>query len=106
MLLWVAFVRSGYLGSLSSAVMISVEDKDQTRAEKLQRELTSTVDSVLESSAVKASVLTQTVTQDAGLERQAKANNISTGKAALINRIVAMNGKISFDCWRRCLWRS
>ena len=90
-------VRSGYLSDLSSAIMISVEDKDQTRAEKLQRELTDTVDGVLESSAAKASVLTQTVTQDAGLEQQAKANNISTGKAALVNRIVAMNGKLSFD---------
>lgn len=90
-------VRSGYLSDLSSAIMISVEDKDQTRAEKLQRELTDTVDGVLESSAAKASVLTQTVTQDAGLEQQAKANNISTGKAALVNRIVAINGKLSFD---------
>ena len=90
-------VRSGYLSDLSSAIMISVEDKDQTRAEKLQRELTSTVDGVLESSASKASVLTQTLTQDAGLEQQAKANNISTGKAALVNRIVSMNSKLSFD---------
>ena len=90
-------VRSGYLSNLSSAIMISVEDKDQTRAEKLQRELTDTVDGVLESSAAKASVLTQTVTQDAELEQQAKANNISTGKAALVNRIVAINGKLSFD---------
>ena len=90
-------VRSGYLSDLSSAIMISVEDKDQTRAEKLQRELTDTVDGVLESSAAKASVLTQTVRQDAGLEQQAKANNISTGKAALVNRIVAINGKLSFD---------
>lgn len=90
-------VRSGYLSDLSSAIMISVEDKDQTRAEKLQRELSSTVDGVLESSAAKASVLTQTVMQDAGPEQQAKANNISTGKAALVNRIVAMNGKLSFD---------
>ena len=92
-----SLVRNGYLDSISSAIMISVEDKDQTRAEKLQRELTDTVDGVLESSAAKASVLTQTVTQDAELEQQAKANNISTGKAALVNRIVAMNGKLSFD---------
>ena len=90
-------VRSGYLGDLSSAIMISVEDKDQTRAEKLQRELTSAVDGVLESSAAKASVLTQTVIQDASLEQQAKANNISTGKAALVNRIIGMNGTLAFD---------
>lgn len=90
-------VRSGYLSDLSSAIMISVEDKDTARAEKLQRELTDTVDGVLESSAAKASVLTQTVTQDAELEQQAKANNISTGKAALVNRVLALNSSLKFD---------
>lgn len=92
-----SLVRNGYLSNLSSAIMISVEDKDRDRAERLQRELTNTVDGVLESSAAKASVLTQTVSQDAALEQQAKANNISTGKAALVNRIIAMNSTLSFD---------
>ena len=90
-------VRSGYLGDLSSAIMISVEDKDKARAERIQRELTVTVDGVLESSAAKASVLTQTVEQDAALEQQARQNNISTGKAALVNRIIAANGALPFD---------
>ena len=90
-------VRSGYLSDISSAIMISVEDKDQTRAEKLQRELTDTVDGVLQSSAAKATVLTQTVTQDAALEQQAKENHISTGKAALVNRILTMNDTLSFE---------
>ena len=90
-------VRSGYLSDISSAIMISVEDSDQTRAEKLQRELTDTVDGVLQSSAAKATVLTQTVTQDAALEQQAKENNISTGKAALVNRVLAMNDTLSFE---------
>ena len=35
-----SLVRNGYLDSISSAIMISVEDKDTARAEKLQRELT------------------------------------------------------------------
>ena len=43
-----SLVRNGYLDSISSAIMISVEDKDTARAEKLQRELTSTVDGVLQ----------------------------------------------------------
>ena len=62
-----SLVRNGYLNSISSAIMISVEDKDTARAEKLQRELTSTVDGVLQTSESRASVLTQTLTQDAGL---------------------------------------
>ena len=92
-----SLVRNGYLNSISSAIMISVEDNDTARAEKLQRELTSTVDGVLQTSKAKASVLTQTLTQDAGLEQQARENSISTGKAALVNRVLALNPALKFD---------
>lgn len=92
-----SLVRNGYLDSISSAIMISVEDNDTARAEKLQRELTSTVDGVLQTSEAKASVLTQTLTQDAGLEQQARENSISTGKAALVNRVLALNPALKFD---------
>ena len=92
-----SLVRNGYLDSISSAIMISVEDKDTARAEKLQRELTSAVDGVLQTSEAKASVLTQTLTQDAAREQQARENNISTGKAALVNRVLAINPALKFD---------
>ena len=92
-----SLVRNGYLNSISSAIMISVEDKDTARAEKLQRELTSAVDGVLQTSEAKADVMTQTLTQDAGLEQQARENNISTGKAALVNRVLALNSALRFD---------
>ena len=92
-----SLVRNGYLDSISSAIMISVEDKDAARAEKLQRELTSAVDDVLQTSEAKASVLTQTLTQDAAREQQARENSISTGKAALVNRVLALNATLKFD---------
>ena len=92
-----SLVRNGYLDSISSAIMISVEDKDAARAEKLQRELTSTVDGVLQTSEAKAAVLTQTLTQDAAREQQARENSISTGKAALVNRVLAINPSLKFD---------
>ena len=92
-----SLVRNGYLSSISSAIMISVEDKDAARAEKLQRELTSAVDGVLQTSEAKAAVLTQTLTQDAAREQQARENGISTGKAALVNRVLALNPALKFD---------
>ena len=92
-----SLVRNGYLNSISSAIMISVEDKDTARAEKLQRELTSAVDGVLQTSEAKAAVLTQTLTQDAAREQQARENNISTGKAALVNRVLTINPSLKFD---------
>ena len=92
-----SLVRNGYLDSISSAIMISVEDKDTARAEKLHRELTSAVDGVLQTSEAKAAVLTQTLTQDAAREQQARENNISSGKAALVNRVLTINPSLKFD---------
>ena len=92
-----SLVRNGYLSSISSAIMISVEDKDTARAEKLQRELIDAVDGVLQTSETKASVLTQTLTQDTARDQQAQENNISTGKAALVNRVLAINPELQFD---------
>ena len=90
-------VQNGYLDSISSAILISVEDKDQTRAAKLQQELTATVDGVLQEQAVGAAVLSQTVKKDTALEQKARENNISTGKASLINRVVALNDALQFE---------
>ena len=92
-----SLVRNGYLDSISSAIMISVEDKNADRAQKLQQELASAVDVALQTGESKASVLTQTLTQDAAREQQARENNISTGKAALVNRVLAINPALKFD---------
>ena len=92
-----SLVRNGYLESISSAIMISVEDRDQSRAHRLQQDLSAAVDGILRDSASQASVLTQTVTQDTSLEKQAKDHRISTGKAALVNRILALNNSLSFE---------
>jgi len=92
-----ALVRHGYLDSISSAILISVEDRDQTRAARLQQELTYTVDGVLKDRSSEATVLSQTIEKDASIEKQAKENSISTGKAALISRIMALNDSLTFD---------
>ena len=92
-----SLVRNGYLDSISSAIMISVEDKNTERAEKLRSELASIVDVTLQTEAAKAAVLTQTLPQDKKLEQQARENNISTGKAALINRVLTLNAGLKFE---------
>ena len=92
-----SLVRNGYLSGISSAIMISVEDKNADRAQKLQQELASAVDVVLQTGESKASVLTQTVQQNAELDQQARKNNISTGKAALVNRVLALNSTLKFE---------
>lgn len=92
-----ALVSRGYLDSLSSAIMISVEDQDQDRAFRLRQELTGTVDTVLQSQSSGAAILSQTVDASDRLEQQAMEHHISTGKANLVNQVIAQNDNLSFD---------
>ena len=92
-----ALMRSGYLDSISSAILISVEDGDQTRAARLQRELTTEVDAALQAQSSEAAILSQAVKKDATLEKWAKENHISTGKASLITRIMELNDELAFE---------
>ena len=86
-----ALVREGYMDSISSAILISVEDKDQARAQRLQAELVASVDGVLQAQAPGTSVLSQVLTLDAGTST-VYGSGISMGKAALVNKVLAMNG--------------
>ncbi len=90
-------VRHGYLEEVSSAILISVEDKNTERASKLEQELTTAVGDVLDKQFTAVSVLGQTLVKDEALADKAQANNISTGKAALVERILAMNNKLEFN---------
>ena len=91
-----SLLQHGYLDSISSAILISVEDADTQRAAKLQQELTDQVGSALLNQQSQASILSQTLTSDQQLQDQAAQNNISVGKAALIQTI-QQNGDFTFD---------
>ena len=92
-----SLVQNGYLDSISSAILISVEDSNAQRASRLQADLTSQVDTALQNASANASILSQTFTQDAGLESQAQQNNISVGKAALVQNILSRNSALDFN---------
>ena len=87
-----ALVREGYLDSVSSAILISVEDSDQARAQRLQAELVASVDGVLQAQAPGTSVLSQVLTVDAGTKPVVYGEGLSLGKAALVEKVLAMNG--------------
>ena len=87
-----ALVREGYLDSISSAILISVEDNDQARAARIQQEVVASVDGVLRVQAPNTSVLSQVVAQDAGAGYTWAGGNISNGKAAMVYRVMEMSG--------------
>ena len=95
-----ALVKAGYMDSVSSAILISVEDSDRDRAVRLQQELVAWVDGVLQSQAPGTAVFSQVLTDDAQAPAPEYENfnsGISAGKAALVRRVMEMNGTLALN---------
>lgn len=84
-----SLLQHGYVDELANSILITVEDDDQARGEKLQQELTAQADAALASAQVNGAVLAQTLQNSEELSQKAQEYGISTGKAALIQAIVA-----------------
>lgn len=84
-----SLLQHGYVDELANSILITVEDDDQARGEKLQQELTAQADAVLANAQVNGAVLAQTLQNSEELSQKAQEYGISTGKAALIQAIVA-----------------
>lgn len=83
-----SLLQHGYVDELANSILITVEDNDQARGEKLQQELTAQADAALANAQVNGSVLAQTLQNNQELTQKAQEYGISTGKAALIQAIV------------------
>lgn len=84
-----SLLQHGYVDELANSILITVEDDDQARGEKLQQALTQQADAALANAQVNGSVLAQTLQNNQELTQKAQEYGISTGKAALIQAIVA-----------------
>ena len=83
-----SLLQHGYVDELANSILITVEDDDQARGEKLQQELTAQADAALANAQVNGAVLAQTLQNSEELSQKAQEYDISTGKAALIQAIV------------------
>ena len=84
-----SLLQHGYVDELANSILITVEDNDQVRGEKLQQELIAQADAALANAQVNGAVLAQTLQNSEELSQKAQEYGISTGKAALIQAIVA-----------------
>lgn len=84
-----AMVREGYISDIKNSVLVSVEDSDTSRGQRLQEQITADIAQALEQSAVEAAVLSQTLAEDQSLKETAHQFGISMGKANLIREILA-----------------
>lgn len=93
-----ALLQKGYVDELANSILITVEDEDAQRGEKLQAELTAQADAALANAQISGAILSQTLQMSSELSAKAEEYGISAGKAALIEAIVAgSNGTKTFE---------
>jgi uncharacterized membrane protein YkoI len=92
-----SMVRNGHISELSNSILVSVDSKDAAGGAALQKKLTDEVASLLQTQSFSGAVISQTVDRDDALESLAKKYGISTGKARLIQRIIAQNSRYNFE---------
>ncbi|MBR4636542.1 MAG: PepSY domain-containing protein [Clostridia bacterium] len=91
-----SMVRNSYLNEFANSVLVTVDDKDEAKAEELTRRLVSVIDEAMIPQGGGA-VIGMTAVHDAELEKLADRYGITLGKAMLINKVAESIPYYSFD---------
>lgn len=92
-----SMLRNGYLSDIANSILITVENGDEAKAAALQQQLVAEIDAILGSNNLQGSILSQTLSASSDLKAKAESYGISTGKASLIEGILAENAQYTFD---------
>ncbi len=91
-------LQEGYLGDLQNTVLVSVENQDTAHSEELREKISRLIDGAMQDGSTDAAILSQTVSaDDAELIELAAQYNISLGKAALIQEVIALDPTLTFE---------
>ncbi len=90
-----SMISHGYIDDISNSILISIEDEDPTRGAELQAKVAKEVNSVLTSSSINASVLSQYIDED--FDEITTEYQISTGKATLVDEIATKNPELEIE---------
>lgn len=92
-----SMLRKGYLTERANSILVSVSSTDAATGVALQEKLTADVNELLSNQTFNGAVISQTVSNSDELKAIADENQISIGKAKLIQRIIAQNTRYTFD---------
>ncbi len=82
-----SMVTNGYLSVDQNSILISVNSKNNTKANELKDRISADVNAKLGAESIDASVLVQDFENNSEIEKMAEENSISSAKAALIYKI-------------------
>ncbi len=89
-----SMLKFGYIHENANSVLLSVEGADHEKSVLLQRNLTQSISAHL--NAANGAVISQALSDDEALRALADENQISFGKAALVQKILNENGHLAF----------
>lgn len=93
-----SMLKNGFIDELQNSILISVEGENGEKCDSLKQKIAQEIDSLLRSSSVDGSVLSQVVPiDDEALRTLAEENGISLGKASLIQKIIEKNPALKFE---------
>ena len=93
-----SMMQKGYLDDLHNSILVSVENKDTARSTQLQQKISQAITSAMHTDTMDAAVLSQNVNpDDDALAQLAQTYNISMGKAALIQEVIAQDPTLTFE---------
>ena len=83
--------KNGYISELKNSILVTVDNKDKQKANKLQEEVTDEIDKSLKMYNIDSAILSQKYDIDSEIEKKAKEYGISKGKAELLKKIIESN---------------
>ena len=91
-----SMLRQGYVDEVKNSVLITVENQNSQRGYALQEKLTGEVNGILTANSVRGAVISQQVSEDGRLRALAQENDISLGKAAVVDLLVGQDEALRF----------
>ena len=93
-----SMLKNGYITDLQNAILVTVDNKNDKKSQEMQQKLAAEIEKILKSNSIDGCVVSQTSKGlDPELVKLAEANQISVGKAKLINSIISQDGKYKFE---------
>lgn len=89
-----SMVQKGYVVNEESGILVTVQNDDLKKAERIRSEIVTNIDKSLDKHNIKATILNQTVTDSADAKKFAEENSISVGKATFIKKLVEKDSSL------------
>ena len=83
-----SMLKNNYITEAQNSILVSVKNDDETKAKQLEERVSNEINELLKAQNINGAVLSQMYNDDDTVEKLAQENNVSEGKANLINKII------------------